>query len=408
MASASEEIPLKTRACTVSRDVQNFDLLIEDMHDLFGDEWGDLGYLEAAAFLADADSSDLELLAIALDDRDEDNVTQITAVIAAAKARKLKVLLIAEALGPIMLHQLLRAGADDFVPYPLPENALREAIDRIDHAEKAKLISVLPAVSKGRNGVVFCVQALAGGAGATTFAVNLAWELSKLAADGSRKVCILDFDLQAGSVSTYLDLPRTEKVFEMLSQTATMDSDAFFSAIQVFQEKLHVLTAPAELLPLDLLSPDEIERVIAMAKDHFDYVIIDMPRTFVHWSDTCLHMCEIYFALFELDLRSAQNLLRMIRSLKAEGLDLDKHRFILNRAPRFTDLSGKARAKRMAESLGISIAAMLPEGNTQVRDANDHGLPLADYAPKNPLCKEIQKFAASLLAQSKQENQAAE
>ena len=37
-------------ACTISRDVQNFDLLIEDMEASMGESWGDLGFAEALAF----------------------------------------------------------------------------------------------------------------------------------------------------------------------------------------------------------------------------------------------------------------------------------------------------------------------------------------------------------------------
>ena len=44
----------------------------------------------------------------------------------------------------------------------------------------------------------------------------------------------------------------------------------------------------------------------------------------------------------ELDLRSAQNMLRLIRALKAEDLPHEKLRFVLNRAPKFTDLSARA------------------------------------------------------------------
>ena len=38
-------------ACTISRDVQNFDLLIEDMETALGEAWGDLGFGEAMAFI---------------------------------------------------------------------------------------------------------------------------------------------------------------------------------------------------------------------------------------------------------------------------------------------------------------------------------------------------------------------
>ncbi len=396
------------RACTVSRNVQNFDLLIEDMEAEYQDAWGDLNFNEALAFLDSAEAQAVELLAIALDDEDETQFPVIRSVIEKATAGGIRILLIAEALSPILLHQLLRAGADDFVPYPLPEKALSDAIARLKRAQEHHAEPVHRATPTGKNGAVFGVQSLAGGAGGTTFAVNLAWELCQLAATKEQSVCILDFDFQSGSVSTYLDLARTEKVYELLSQTSTMDRDAFFAALQVFQDKLSVLTAPADMLPLDLLTPDEIERVIAMARDQFDYVIIDMPRTIVHWTETALEMSNLYFSMIELDLRSAQNTLRMIRALKADNIPLDKHRYILNRAPRFTDLSGKARAKRMAESLGISIAVQIPDGSTQIRDANDHGLPLTAFAPKNPVTKEIQKFAASLFETAQATKLAAE
>ncbi len=408
MASNEMATAQMIRACTVSRNVQNFDLLIEDMEAEFGETWGDLGFSEALAFLGTVESTSLELLAIALDDEDEGQFAVIRSLIEKAAARDVQVLLIAEELSPILLHQLLRAGAGDFVPYPLPENALNEAITRLRKSQETVSTPAFRAAPSGKNGAVFGVQSLAGGVGGTTFAVNLAWELSTLATAQDQKVCILDFDFQSGSVSTYLDLARTEKVYELLSQTSTMDSDAFFAALQVFQDKLSVLTAPADMLPLDLLTPDEIERVIAMARDQFEYVIIDMPRTIVHWTETALEMSDMYFSLFELDLRSAQNTLRMIRALKADGISLDKHRFLLNRAPRFTDLSGKGRAKRMAESLGISIATHIPDGGTQIRDANDHGLPLAEFAPKNPMAKEIQKFAASLFETAQATRMAAE
>ena len=50
----------------------------------------------------------------------------------------------------------------------------------------------------------------------------------------------------------------------------------------------------------------------------------------------------------------------------------------------------------MAESLGISIDVQLPDGGKPITQANDHGLPLASSAPKNPLRREIAKLAASI------------
>ena len=53
-------------ACTVSRDVQNFDLLIEDMETTLGEAWGDLGFVEALAFFGQPEAEALEFIALAI------------------------------------------------------------------------------------------------------------------------------------------------------------------------------------------------------------------------------------------------------------------------------------------------------------------------------------------------------
>ena len=95
-------------------------------------------------------------------------------------------------------------------------------------------------------------------------------------------------------------------------------------------------------------------------------------------------------------MRSAQNTLRLKRALQSEDLPFEKLRFALNRAPGFTDLNGKSRVKRLAESLGISIEVLLPDGGKPVSQNADHGVPMAEGIPKNALRKEIAKLAKSV------------
>lgn len=388
-------------ACTVSRDVQFFDLLIEDMEDALGERWGDLGFEDALAFLDQPDADTLEFIAVALNAQDEGDLGLISSVISAAKAKGLKVILIAEDVSPKALHQLLREGGDEFIPYPLPEGELSQAIDRVLAEEPP----APPAPQEPRNtlkatgdrsGVVIPVQGMAGGVGTTTFAVNFAWELANIDKKTPPRVVLLDFGMQFGSVSTFLDMPRREAVLEMLSDTEAMDEEVFMQALLPFESKLYVLTSPADLVPMDIVSPEDIERVIELARTNFDYVVIDMPPVMVEWSQAVLEAAHVYFALTELDMRSAQNTLRLKRALQAEELPFQKLRFVLNRAPKFTDLNGKSRVKRMAESLGISIEVQLPDGGKIVTQANDHGAPLSETAAKNPLRKEIAKLAQSV------------
>ena len=242
--------PAPILACTVSRDVSNFDLLIEDMEAELGESWGDLTFQDAVVFLAQPDADALEFIAIAVDGEDEHDLARISSIISEAKEKGIRVILIAEEVSPIALHQLLRLGADDFVPYPLPEGALHEAIERLG---QSALPPELPHATTdgaptfkatgGRDGVILAVHGLAGGVGATTFAVNLAWELanpepSKKNPVTAPRVCLIDLDFQYGSASTYLDLPRRELIFELLQDTAHMDAESFQQALLSFNDKI--------------------------------------------------------------------------------------------------------------------------------------------------------------------------
>ncbi|WP_395002572.1 CpaE family protein [Cypionkella sp.] len=404
--------PAPIVACTISRDVQKFDMLIDEMEDALGESWGDLKFEDALTFLNQPEAATLRFIAIAVNAADEAELGLISDIIRSAKAKAIRVILIVDQLGPVALHHLLRLGAEDFVPYPLPEGALQEVITRIQTPAPLAVPSEMPPAAaalapapeaspkfkaKGdRDAVVLPIHGLAGGCGASNFAVNLAWELATVTKTDAPRVCLLDFDFQYGSVATYLDLPRKEAVFELLSDVGGADSEALIAAMLTFKDRLHVLTAPADMLPLDIVSPLDISHILDMARANFDYVIIDMPKTIVAWTETVLNAAHIYFTLMDLDLRSAQNALRLTRALKAEGLPHEKLRYILNRAPKFTDLTAKSRVKRMAESLDISLEVQLPDGATQITQANDHGLPLAEFAAKNPLRKDIAKLAKSL------------
>lgn len=408
-AALEREASASIRACTICRDVQNFDLLIEDMEVELGDAWGDLGFDTAGAYLSQPEAEDLEFVAIAMNEDDEEHVEIIADLIRHATDKGVKVVVIAEEVSPMVLHQLLKLGAAEFVPYPLPEGALHDAVMRMssppaepqrrrktdfESADDDKGARIKP--KSDRDGVLMAVHGLAGGVGATTFAVNLAWELATIDEKAPPRVCLIDLGLQTGAVSTYLDLSRREAVYELLSDTEAMDSESFLQALLPFEEKLHVLTAPAEMLPLDLVTPDDIERILEIARANFDYVVVDLPGTIVQWTETVLSAAHVFFALLEIDLRSAQNALRLIRALKAEDLPVEKLRFLLNRAPKFTDLSGKSRVKRLAENLDIKIEVQLPDGGRQVSEAGDRGEPLALAAKKNPLRREVRKLAQSV------------
>ena len=176
-----------------------------------------------------------------------------------------------------------------------------------------------------------------------------------------------------------------------------VDAEGFTQALSLYRDTLAVLPAPPDAAPLELLSPSQVIRLLDLAASQFDYVFVDLPPALVNWSEVVLDKADLMFAICGLDMRCAQNALRFLRALKADDLPYEKVQFILNNAPKVTDLTGRSRVKRMADSLNIEFRWTLPDGGKHVLQACDQGDPLAITSARNPLRKEIRKIAENLI-----------
>lgn len=384
-------------ACTVCRDIDAFPQLIDQMEAALGSGWGDLTLDEALGYLDQPEAEGLEFLALAVGREDEGRLDLIGRIVKRAEALDLAVILVAAEVGPAALHALIKLGAQGFVPYPLPDGELGAAISRLPPPGGAPAPDA-PEVHHGgpspTGGAVTAVHALAGGAGGTTLAVNLAWELAGL--PSRPRVCLIDLDLQFGAVATYLDLPRREAATELLADVAAAEPEAFRQALTPCRDRLQVLCAPPDMLPLDILSPGCANKLVEMARERFDHVVIDMPRSVVEWTGTVLEVARAYLAVLALDLRSAENALRLMRAVAVEGLPEDRIRWTLGRAPGRFDVAGRERRRRLAEGLGVPLSPALPDGGRAVAEACEAGAALGEASPRNPLKRAIAALAAEI------------
>ena len=391
------------RACAITDELEEFDLLIDDLEDTVGGQWGELSFAEAAAFMKQPDAGALEFAVLALTDDKPATLEAARDLLKSARKAGLQIVLVARAIGPADLHGLMKAGGAAFLPYPIPEGEFTRTVASLRRPAATAAAPALvesakpaPAAGGGHDAVVLPVQGLAGGAGSTTFAVNLAWELASIAAPLGAKVCVIDLDIQFGAVATALDVERSDIVTDLITDIDAMDEDALMSAVKSYGDHLHVLAAPPEMLPFDLVGPGEVDRLLELVRANFDYVVIDMPAAVVSWTESVFNAAHVIFTPIELDMRSAQNAIRMVRALKAEGLPHDKMRYVLNRSPKLTDLGGRARVKRLSEGLEVQIDILIPDGGRTIAESADQGEPLGIYAPKSPVRKEIAKLARQI------------
>ncbi len=405
----------RLKAIAVSRDVARFEGLPECMERQAGPGWAELDAAATHPALRGADAKSLKFLVVAADADDERDMDPIVDVVRHATSIGVRVILVGAGLKP-QTEELLRSnGLDAALSCPLVPATFRTTVDRAIAAPKNRPGSQT-AVGEAAEGVdgsgaarrsrdrptgkreasLYAVQSAAGGDGATTLAVNLAWELANSSVDPDQSVCLIDLGLQFGSVATYLDLPRRPVILEMLSDVSSMDEQAFRQALVTYRDRLSVFTAPPDILPLDMIGPDDVGALLRLARTCFDVVVVDMPTAVTGWTDAVFKLCDLYFVTCGLEVRSAQNALRFSRLLQAEGMPMDTMAFVLNRGPGRMDLGGRSRVDRMATSLNVAFHAVLSDGGKPVTEANDRGGALGFEAPRNPLARDVRTLADGL------------
>ncbi|SFA99195.1 pilus assembly protein CpaE [Poseidonocella pacifica] len=378
-------------ACLIARAPMEF-LVGAEIQEAVGENWTTVELVEAQAFLRQAPAQSLELAVLAVGQQDEHDPTLVEEAIVEAEARGITVIIVAEELGAVTLHHLLRLGADCVIPYPLPSGDLAAAMK--------KALRPKPASSardkRAAEGTIIALQGVAGGVGTTTLATNLAWELADMEDLDGPSVCLIDLNHQFGSVASYLNLREHPATFDIWNETGPVGQEEIIQAFQPVHERLFALVAPSEPTMGGDAVPPVLGSILNAVRNRFDYVIVDLPQVVTSASMTLLDEADLILAVLNLDRRSSRNTVRLTRLLRSMGHTEEKMRYVLNRAPGVAELNARARVRRLAEGLGIAIEATLPDFGENVIRSNDQGVPLALFAPDSPLRLQLQALARDL------------
>ena len=309
-----------------------------------------------------------------------------------ARHQKAPIVLITADISLKSAHRLLQSGAQDFIPYPIPGDALHNIIDNLGPHQKTKDVERRAEPS----GQLLSVFHFAGGAGATSFAVNLAWELAQ-SANKSLNVSLIDLDFQYGGVSSFLDLPERPAMIELFTTPGMLEEATYSSTLIRYRKKLMVQTAPPEIVPLDAISNQDVDFVLGYLETNFHYSVVDMPMALTRWSEAVLSRSQIIYCVLRPDVRDARNFMKFLDVLRDEGVPTAKIRVVMNHGPGSFDFGGRARIRKIEDSLGVKIRHLLPKGGDDVRRAADRGVPIADVTKRNPLRAAIVDIAERLL-----------
>jgi pilus assembly protein CpaE len=214
-----------------------------------------------------------------------------------------------------LYRDLLQAGVADYIVKPLTPQLLERALVLQGNADAGPI--------QKKVGKMVAVVGARGGVGTTTLAVNLAWYLAHRQ---SRRVALVDLDLQNGDCALALNIRPTSGLREALVNPQRVDNTLLERAMTPVGERLFVLSSEEPLHDDLQFSAEAVETLVGALREQFHYVFLDVPR--IPWAPyrRALEVADLRVIVADQTLRSLRDTVRLRAALgEADG----KHRNLL-------------------------------------------------------------------------------
>lgn len=280
-----------------------------------------------------------------------------------------------------LLLEAMRIGVCDILRRPLDLAELRNTLTRIMRESAATAPTPTP------NGKLFVVMGTKGGVGTSTVAVNLGVQLAQIP---DKRTILLDFSRPLGDVSLLLDLHPRFRFWDAVKNMDRLDASMFSSFLTTHKSGLEVLPGATHPDDWQQTSVPSLSHLIALALEHFDFVVIDLGSVYSMDWKSIFRSAEILL-IAESDLPGLAKLechLSVLSSFEVPG---EKIHVVANRWHR-QDEQALATLER---NLEVSVFARLPNDFHQVSAATTLGAPLAK-SQDNPLARGFRKLAHQL------------
>lgn len=304
-----------------------------------------------------------------------------------------RILAISDSSTPFGLaHSLLRAGVTEVVPDTIEDSELAKVVHRLSMPRRLTLTS-----QPQPDGHVIAVSKARGGIGATTLAVNLADQLrgkkKRFGKSETRKVILVDLDLQFGAVAGFLDLPPNNALYSIARDRIEPDTVFLQQSIVTTPSGLAVLAAPEGFMPLTALQPEQIRFLMTRLRSMFDFVVIDLPPAMVDWLTPILEAADHVLIVSGTSVPFVQQTRRLIDFFKDQNPSLQIE-VVIGQEKR--PMMRSRRHIEAAKALQTEFRHWLPPDAKVAEDAMDRGRPLSETASSASLTKEIAQIAADL------------
>ena len=306
----------------------------------------------------------------------------------------LSVIIICDDVPFEQVRRLMRSGALDILPRPLREDEFLVALE----AAFVRVSNVKVAGGGARTGKVVTFMKACGGVGGTTLAVQAAYAMVGQGRK-KRKVCLIDFDLQFGNVGMYLDLEQGGDLSDLLRPPDEIDATLFSSVSTSHSSGVDIVVAPQTVWSLDSISTEQARKIVEVAAQLYDYVIIDLPDYWTDWSKEILDTASAVVLVMQMTVAAVRHARRRIDLLQSEGLGHMPIFIIANRFKKPTVFSSEAiKQDEVEKALGHPIDFALPSNFKVVNEAQTHGIPIAEAEGSRKFASDLNKIAESITA----------
>lgn len=278
---------------------------------------------------------------------------------------------------------MLRAQAVDVLPIPFTPDDLLQSIEH----GRERLFTLRPDAGRRGGRVISFVGAL-GGMGSTAIATQAGILWAETA-----NVCLIDLDVQFGNAALYLNVRSQLSLADLVEAGDRLDVELLRSVAEIHPSGLSVITSPPDILPLDALTAEFVDRLIAMAAEAYDVVLIDLPSAWVSWSLSALQKSDLIVMLTTLSVAGVHQARRQLELLDANGL-AERLRLVANRA--VVPLFGKIDTSEPEKLLRRRFAATIINDWATMSTAIEEGRQVGSVKVKSRLEKDLRWLVAML------------
>jgi pilus assembly protein CpaE len=268
--------------------------------------------------------------------------------------------------------QINRAGAVQVVSVPLDPTDFHRALGVIgSQFDKGSL-----------DKQVIGITSVAGGSGATTIAVNLAYEIAE---NLSRSTILAELTLQMGSVASMLNLKPRFTLPHVLREIHRVDDYLLEKTLVPVSERLKVLAAAHDHNSVPFLVPEHVVKIVECLRKLASVTVLDLPGTFDELEFQVLKTCDQVIVVATQSLPSLRSLKSFCESLPEERV-VHSLWVVLNRYD--PGMKGFT-CEDVKDALGV--ARVYPIGNDfrAVNLSVNKGRPLRQVAAGTPILREL-------------------